>query len=358
MSIQLNHSLEVLHNDNINLLNYCNMKKIIMLTLCLATLAVLNTSAKIWRVNNTGLPADFTTIQAAHDATTVLAGDTLNIEPSSVPYGNLTSTKKLIIIGPGYFLNENSGQQANPATATIGRLILNSGSGGSVITGLTITTIGNAHEINTGNITVSRNNFNSSTIYLSGSSSYSDVIISGNYGIYQVSLSSSSGSLITNVFILNNYLRNVNFNTQVSGVIANNIFSHQNNAANGFTIKNNICPNTDGSIVFSGSSNTISNNIGAGGVAFPAGNGNQNNVNMTTVFVGATGNSTDGQWQLKTGSPAIGAGLSGEDCGIFGGNTPYHLSGLPATPSIYLLSAPAASNGPTLPVTISVKTNK
>jgi hypothetical protein len=71
-----------------------------------------------------------------------------------------------------------------------------------------------------------------------------------------------------------------------------------------------------------------------------------------------TGNSTDGQWQLKTGSPAIGAGLSGEDCGIFGGNTPYHLSGLPATPSIYLLSSPAASNGPTLPVTISVKTNK
>jgi len=78
---------------------------------------------------------------------------------------------------------------------------------------------------------------------------------------------------------------------------------------------------------------------------------------MTTVFVGSTGQSTDGQWQLKEGSPAIGAGLSGEDCGMFGGNTPYHLSGLPNIPSIYKLSMPSTSNGNTLPVTISVKTN-
>jgi hypothetical protein len=69
------------------------MKKIIMLTLCFAALTVFNSSAKIWRVNSAGLPADFTTIQAAHDAANVLAGDTLHIEPSTVSYGALVSTK-------------------------------------------------------------------------------------------------------------------------------------------------------------------------------------------------------------------------------------------------------------------------
>jgi len=326
-----------------------------MLAVCLNALAVLNSSAKIWRVNSAGLPADFTTVQAAHDAAIVSAGDTLHLEPSSVSYGNLTSTKKLVIIGPGYFLNENQGQQANPATATIEEFTLNAGSEGTVISGLTILTT-QANHINTGNLTVSRNKF-AGSIYLTGGHGYSNIIISGNYGINLISSDASSAELITNVFILNNYLSNVSFNPQFSGVIANNIFSHQYNTANYFIIKNNICTNTDGGIVFNGISNTISNNISAGGVGFPEGNGNQNNVNMTTVFVGSTGNSTDGQWQLKEGSVAKGTGVNGEDCGIFGGASPYHLSGIPKAPSIYLLSAPATSNGNTLSVTISVKTN-
>ena len=333
------------------------MKKLILLALCFTTLTVLNSSAKIWRVNSAGLPADFTTIQAAHDAASVAAGDTLHIEPSTVSYGNLTSTKKLIIIGPGYFLNENSGQQANPTTATIGRLILNSGSDGSLITGLTITTSGNAHEINTGNITISRNDFKGSHIYMSGSSSYSNVIISGNYGIGTVYYSSSSELLITNLFILNNVVTSLGLTNQFSGTIANNVIGSSNIRISNFIIKNNICIDGQWQTVFVGSNNTISNNISAANGGLPAGNGNQNYVSMANVFVGLSGNSTDGQYQLKLNSPAIGAGLNGEDCGIFGGNTPYHLSGLPKIPSVYLLTAPTNSNGPTLPVTISVKTN-
>jgi hypothetical protein len=331
------------------------MKKTFILVMSLLAFASLNSSAKIWRVNNAGLPADFTTLQAAHNAASVAAGDTLHIEPSMVSYGNLTSTKKLVIIGPGYFLNENPNQQANPATATADNLTLQPGSGGTVISGLTVT---GEIFIRTGSITVSRNNITGKTIKLTRDYSYSDIIISGNYDIGSIVLDGIVGNtLVTNVFILNNYISIIGFNTQFSGVIANNIFTHQYNTANYFIIKNNICTNTDGGIVFDGISNTISNNISAGGVGFPEGNGNQNSVNMTTVFVGSSGNSTDGQWQLKTGSPAIGAGLNGEDCGIFGGASPYHLSGLPKIPSIYLLSAPAASNGNTLSVTISVKTN-
>jgi hypothetical protein len=331
------------------------MKKTIILSACLTALAVFNSSAKIWRVNNAGLPADFTTIQAAHDAATVVAGDTIHIEPSWVSYGALISTKKLIILGPGYYLDLNTNQQANPATATIESFTLNTGCSGTVISGLTITT---TNYISTGNITISRNNFANCNIYLSRDYSYSNVIISGNYGINLVgSTGSSSTTLITNVLIFNNLLAYVQFNAQYSGVIANNIFTNWNDQTYNFTIKNNICTSTANLLNFSGSFNTISNNIGAAALTLPEGNGNQNSVPMTTVFVGATGNSTDGQYQLANGSPAIGAGLSGEDCGMYGGITPYHLSGLPDIPSIYFLSAPSTSNGNTLPVTISVKTN-
>jgi len=331
------------------------MKKIIILTICFAVLSVLNTSAKIWRVNNAGLPADFITIQAAHDASTVLAGDTLHIEPSTVSYGILISTKKLIIIGPGYFLNENSGQQANPTTAIIGQFTLNEGSSGTVISGLTIP-VGESR-INTGNIIITRNNFGNQNIFLNGDHSYSDIIISGNYGINQVSQAGISPFLITNVFIFNNVFITFNLNAQFSGTMANNVILSSNLKISNFIIKNNICLDVQWQAVFVGSNNTISNNISAANGVLPAGNGNQNSVSMSTVFVGATGNSTDGQYQLKTGSPALGAGLNGEDCGIFGGNSPYHLSGLPKIPSVYVLAAPINSNGNTLPVTISVKTN-
>lgn len=330
------------------------MKKIFMLTLCFTALAVLNSSAKIWRVNNAGLPADFTTIQTAHDAASVMAGDTLHIEPSSFSYGNMILTKKLIILGPGYFLNENSGEQANPTTATISSFTFNAGSGGSVISGLTIT--GTCY-IRTGNITISRNNI-APYIYLSRDYSYSNVLISGNYGIFEIHNDGSSAeTVITNVLIVNNFLARIILCNQFSGVAANNVFGTTNGASN-FLVKNNIFTTNFNELVFNGSFNTITNNLSAATIGLPVGNGNQNSVSMTTVFVGTTGYSTDGQWQLKEGSPAKGAGLNGEDCGIFGGNTPYHLSGIPATPSIYLLSAPASSNGPTLPVTISVKTNK
>lgn len=330
------------------------MKKTIILTACFTALIVLNSSAKIWRVNNAGIPADFTTIQAAHDASTVLAGDTLHIEPSWISYGALVSTKKLIILGPGYFLDLNTNQQANPAIATIESFTLNTGSSGTVISGLTIT---GTNLISTGNITISRNHI-SGNIYLSRDYSYSDIIITGNYDINSVNHSgSSNATLITNVLIYNNLIGFVSFTAQYSGVIANNIFNSYNSTTYNFTIKNNICTNSINYPVFTGNFNTISNNICATSLGLPEGNGNQTSVSMSTVFVGATGNSTDGQWQLANGSPALGAGLNGEDCGMYGGSTPYHLSGLPEIPSVYFLSAPSTSNGNTLPVTISVKTN-
>jgi len=65
---------------------------------------------------------------------------------------------------------------------------------------------------------------------------------------------------------------------------------------------------------------------------------------MSIVFVGPDGNSTDGQWQLERGSPALETGINGEDVGMFGGSSPYMLSGIPSLPHIYFLSAPSVGS--------------
>jgi hypothetical protein len=114
----------------------------------------------------------------------------------------------------------------------------------------------------------------------------------------------------------------------------------------------------DGSL--SGSGNLISNNIG-NSTQFGNANGNKQNVTMTSVFEG-TG-SSDGAFRLKSGSPAIGAGYGSTsanpvDCGIFGGNTPYKLSGLPAIPSIYFYTnQPVGSNSDPINVQVKVRSN-
>ncbi len=86
------------------------------------------------------------------------------------------------------------------------------------------------------------------------------------------------------------------------------------------------------------STSTYNNNI-SNSDQFGTENSNHENIDMETVFVGS--GSTDGQWQLTDDSPAIGAGINGEDCGMFGGNTPYKLSGIPSEiPVIYELNVP------------------
>ncbi|MCK5665308.1 MAG: hypothetical protein KAI17_17595, partial [Thiotrichaceae bacterium] len=91
---------------------------------------------------------------------------------------------------------------------------------------------------------------------------------------------------------------------------------------------------------------------------FGADNGNQTWVDMDDVFVGATDNSTDGQWKLKSASPAIGTDTESGDCGMFGGTSPYTLSGIPSIPAVYhFYSTSAASNEVGLRIQIKAKTN-
>jgi hypothetical protein len=371
--------------------NNFTMKKTIFFTLCLSALITLSASAKIWRVNNNpGVNADFTTIQAANDDVNVIAGDTLHIEPSNISYGDLNITKSLIILGNGYFLNENINNQANINMSIIGIIKFKTGSSNSQLIGLNIDSVifGKNQIIN--NIVIERDKFTSSHVVgglgngaihfdnleddFSGGHSISNITIRKNYingGIYQPCDYDNCGVnkrfALANILILNNYVSEMIYlqgdapgSTDSGLIITNNIIEGGILAACGATIQNNILPTTVYSSITLGGINSISNNNISGSpisIFWGIGSNNLASVDVSTLFVGLSNNTTDSQWHLKPASPGIGFGSGGVDCGIFGGVNPYQVSGLPAIPSVYLLNAPASNNTTTLPVTISVKSN-
>lgn len=314
--------------------------------LCLATVA----SAKIWRVNNNaGVNADFTTAQAAHDG--AVAGDTIMFEPSATSYGNLTATKKVILIGPGYRVAENYPTYFTGNNAIIGSVTFNTGSQNSAVMGLGVNS--SSFTINTSNITITRNSAISGGMAIT-IGNVSNIIVSQNFSVYISSVTTCSNVLISNNYIsVNSGPFNYGSGAQIS--FSNNIFNVTALVFSGQTLNNNILI---GGTLTLNVGTTYSNNIDAMGstTTFGTANGNIGNVTQAQVFVGATGNSFDGQWKLKTGSPALGAGVGGVDCGMYGGSTPYVLSGLPAIPAITkLITTGTGSNTTPLQVTISVE---
>jgi len=329
------------------------MKKQLLLSLIFTLLFGFISGQHLIRVNNNpGADPDYTTLQAANDAAS--NGDTVYVEGSTTRYTDADISKRLIIIGPGYFLAENDSTQANSLEASInGYIRLQAGSAGSVIAGMVCDYI----DIYVNDISVTRcklsvlyyyNNINNIVLAqnymgqiatVSGSYSISNAIISNNIITYHLYAMNNSGPLqvVNNVFTENSLGIDI-YNSS----IANNIF----------------CSSTYG--ITENTGNTITNNILAS--AGTNANGNQYNVPMANVFVDFSGSlnySDDAKWKLKTGSPAIGAGVSGVDCGAFGGSTPYVLSGVSMLPHIYEAAiAGTAYSDKGLPCTIKVKSGK
>lgn len=327
--------------------------------LCVSLLFVgFSVSAKIWRVNNnTGVAADFNNVASAVAAAS--PGDTIHIEASAAAYPNFTVTKRLVLIGTGYFFTDatpNPKTQVNTNAATINSGIeFMPGSAGSVIEGLTIPGL----FIDDGAITIQRNNINS-YIYLGwkASSTCNADTIRQNF-LYGL-ISQTPTSTITNLMFYNNIINGTGFDfssnlNNTSGFVINNDFISAQFTCVNMTFQNNIMnfPNFGATL----SSNVFFNNI-SNTTGIPTGNGNQQNVIFNNVFNGyssGTGFSSDGRYMLKAGSPAIGAGSINSvtvDCGAFGGPAPYVLSGMPPVPSIYTFSAP--SSVPTGTTTINI----
>jgi hypothetical protein len=324
----------------------------------------------IRRVNNTGTNPQgvniYTTLQAAHDA--AQAGDIIYLEPSGISYGSLTCVRPLTIIGNGYYLAQNPGLQLDNRDAIVDNVFFNTGSAGSRITGCTMQ--GSYLYIGVNNVVVERNQINSN-VYLGSNPqtgaavSVNNALIRQNYIGSAVQLSPSSPQTVSSVIISNNIIANgistpsAQYTQLNSILISNNVIGNLAGTAgagiqvDNAVIKNNILTYTTTSTNFTPRNNAFSYNI-SGNAVFGTANGNQQNVTPASLFVGGTA-STDGAFQLRTGSPAIGTGESGADVGAFGGVLPYRIAGIPNVPSIYQYNQ--AVSGNSLNATISTRSN-
>lgn len=331
------------------------------LTFLLLAMFAANVSfAKIWRVNNTGVPADFTNAQAVNDAAGVANGDTVHFEPSGTGYGDLALTKRLIIIGNGYFLgslasNSNVDLQANTAISYIGNLYVYAGGSNSVIMGMTFNYAYIGYSTAVNNLLFRRNRVLTRVYFYNGGST--NVQVMQCYIEGDVVQTTSH----TNVLLANNIITaGVTFDGDDNGTFQNNIL-HSTGVAyassfTGFTLRSNIM--LGGTISLT--TCIVEFNL-ANSTQFGTATGNQQNIDMSTVFAGYPtigANSYDGRYVLKAGSPALAAGYGSVDCGAYGNTPAYVKSGIPDVPSIYKLSVPPIVTNNVLSVIVSTKINQ
>lgn len=351
-----------------------------------------NAEAKIWRVNNQsnynnttnwgenfgGTPTYpvFKQINEAVNNPNVTAGDTLHIEGSPLKYNNANINKRLIIIGPGYFLTENTKVSNNTYDARIGWITFDDGSESSQVIGMSFI-VGSSSEgvvyVNVNDITIKRCRIERQ---ISFKTLLTDVYILQNfftsYNSNALDNSTSSSFIPPQDIIFNNNICKKTLiwkaNSWGTGTIMecnNNVFdgpsnelslefntgSFQNNILKAAGITANINSGTNNNVQY----NTVSNS----GVF----NGTIGNVwvpNMTALFV--TNNTTDGNYQLQSGATENVTGSDGIERGAFGGvaeTNRYTLSGLGAIPVIYDVTTSGVSEANTgLLVNVKARTIK
>lgn len=323
------------------------MKPIIVLL----TTLLLNMSATATIItvdNHYPSMGDYNNLQAAQNAANNF--DTLLLTPSLVGYPSTNILKPLTIIGNGY---------GDGTSTTLPHCIIYNpfgidpnAAGGKICS----VEINGRIDIYATNFTIER--CKTGQIQLFGGSS--NVLLHQNLIIAGFSIqyyNQSDATLLNNCILSDNYFCLVNGSqiTNASITALNNIFINKQNGAfkaielsntNSYFANNIISPQQSG--IISSFNNIISDG------SLPSTNGNQLNVDLNTVFM----DYANGNYHLKPGSPAIGAGLNGVDIGIYGGSTPFIDGGLPPLPSIYYLDVPingSTQNG--VNVTIKAKSN-
>lgn len=311
--------------------------------------------AKVWRINNNaGVSTDFTNVNTAISHVTVQNGDTLYVEPSAASYNGGNLNKRLVIIGAGYFLSENTGLQASTNDSFIGSFTLDSLCSGSVIMGIRLSQVFVNSAVD--NMIWTRCAVSFTTNNSTPNSRLSNWVINKCH-LNSFSFSSTAyffeNLQITNCIVTGT----INTAASLNGLIRNNVIG------NGVDLVNTYVSNN----IFTGAGTnsfvncTVKHNIATSANGLPAGNNNQNGVAATTIFV--TGGTTDGRWRLRAGSPAIAAGetISGvtPDLGAYGTDDPYRISGIPPIPAIYSLTVPSSipSTATSMNITVSTRSN-
>lgn len=334
---------------------------------CLALMLLISagTFATVRTVSNDPTrPAQFngtgnTAFVAAHNASST--GDTLYVYGSPFDYGNLTISKRLVVIGAGYGPNNQFGQPTRASQISLFR----DGStdpSGSVIVGFLISgSINCTGTLVTNNVTVFRNRItNFIYLYINSSQQATGWTIYNNI-VYQVlaNASSRTAASATNILIANNIITgsvtNLNSNTVL---IDHNVFLGPTNLYHlwNVIVTNNIFVRASGDL-FSGEIVfcTFNKNISLQNTIAPASSYNPTNI-FETTFTGTGGGSNFGSgnlvgtnplfvnvpnnntfdatynYRLQTASPGKAPfSTDGTDAGIYGGSYPFPSGGAPGS---------------------------
>lgn len=315
---------------------------LLLIILLLSTLL----SARILTVDNRP-GAQYQSLSKAISATQ--EDDTVLVTGSEKVYDNINITKsRVTVIGPGYFLDENNGFQANTFPAKVGQVTFSTSAVGSVVQGLYIT---KGVSMSGKKCVLERNYVSGSTAGGGGlrvEGNQDSCIIRQNFVNTTSSFTTLSGGTNT-VYIYNNYIHaSVLTIVATSGEVYNNVI--RNNVSIENVMYNNNIQITGN---FTNPNVIPYNNIG-NGTQYGTTDGNQSNVDMATVFA-TDSMSTDDQYRLNPGGPAAGAGFNGVDCGMYDDTFGYAYirSGIPAIPSIYEFTANETLEN----VTIKVRSN-
>lgn len=339
------------------------MKTTIFKTLSLVAITLISTTAlaTVWTVSNdANRPAQFTDVQAAHDAAS--PNDTLLVTGSTTAYTTLTLVKPLVVYGESI----DGVQFAKTKINNIQFRRLNSSlsSSGSRIYGLEVNSIsfdgtfsGNA----------------------AGEATLNDFIIercriisSGNLYTYDglsnvtfrncwfknssLNIGFPTSQNLSNLIFTNNVIDNSSFtgaynNMDFNGniVFRNNLFINRtsdafNSNMQEVVLENNIFYRAEPTgLVNSTFNNNLSYLCNNNDLPYGSNVGSGNLVNVDPNLVnypalGGAEHSWDWDYSLQAGSPAIGTGTNGSDIGINSGNSPvanlYTYAKIPAVTSL------------------------
>ncbi len=328
--------------------------------------------AQIYTVNNnTAQSADYSDLQVAINS--VPNGSVLLIQGSSASYGDVHLTKPIVMIGPGYHLDNNPvpHTQANGLSAKIDELRIKPGGSGAFVSGMDFqervrfdTTFNivmqssklrlGAYIVNSGNISFERNFIQPTSTVSIYSYRSPNINVSQNIFYYSstlyyraIHITATSNAPSSATFEHNTVIRNSqnpysiaylssNFASGIASLVSrNNIYVNVHPTPT--STSSFLSPYTSSSYCVVSLSHEVTSDSSLYGLS-----GVTINADPADMFQywGNTGYAPDYILQTKTGSPAIGAGLNGADCGAFGGINQYLISGLSIAPNIYDIQMP------------------
>lgn len=347
------------------------MRKIFFIATVMGFSLLANTvNARSWRINHDPeAKADFLSINDAMKSADVAEGDVFYLDPGCRLSDQTITRKGVTIYGTG-----NNFEEENPIL-----------SGTTKISASSVTLIGIRFN---GDISTDKDytNLRIERCYIEGGiKTVYNSLIQNCYIVCHKSNSINFGYMCK---VYNNimYITNGSNGYALIGVICSGAFLYNNTilyngnkgdyvvrADENNTIKNNIIINTTSKVASDGTTyyqhtidgtsisdgNNIVNNVLSTDEAnkfadYPT-NKYIGNLPLTDIFVceGEEGE----RFRLKEGSPAIGAGATGNDCGAYGGERPYVKWCRPRhMPYIYDAKIPAMPTDDKLNITLKIKT--